>query len=140
MNKLFIYLSLIFTLNLSASEIEWVKDYKTAVAKASKTNKPIMLVSSSYSCKYCEKLEETTFKDKKIIEKLNKDFISVITYNAKKDSVPKKLWHPGTPATFFLFSDGEPMYQPLLGAIKPHKFLKAITITKKKFDKVSGKL
>lgn len=79
-------------------------------------------------------LDNTTFKDKKVIETLNRDFISIISYTDENDYTPRALMTPGTPAIWFLLPSGEPIYQPLMGAIDASNFLKAVAIVKEEFD------
>ena len=49
--------------------------------------------------------------------------------------MPRELYRPGTPAIWFLLPSGEPMYQPLMGAIDAPKFLEALNIVKEEFNK-----
>jgi len=135
MRKIFIYLILTVAVTLSASEIKWAKDYDAGIKEAKKILKPVFFVSSSHSCKYCVMLERRTFSDKRVIKELNKDFVTVISYNDEQDYIPKELWQPGTPAMWFLLPSGVPMYQPLMGAIDADNFLKALAIVKEEFDK-----
>ncbi|MDD5399795.1 MAG: DUF255 domain-containing protein [Sulfurimonas sp.] len=138
MGKIFIYLMLSIA-TLMASEIKWAKDFNSGVAEAKKVNKPILFVSSRHSCKYCVILDETTFKDKRVIEELNKNFVSIISYSDQNDYMPKELWQPGTPAIWFLEPSAEPMYQPLMGAMDAENFLKALVIVKEEFNKEKKK-
>ncbi|MEK6658309.1 MAG: DUF255 domain-containing protein [Campylobacterota bacterium] len=138
MGKIFIYLMLSIA-TLTASEIKWAKDFDSGVAEAKKVNKPILFVSSRHSCKYCVILDETTFKDKRVAEELNKNFISIISYSDENDYMPKELWRPGTPAIWFLEPNAEPMYQPLMGAMDAENFLKALVIVKEEFNKEKKK-
>jgi len=139
MRKIFIYMMVIFTVSLSASEIKWSKDYETGIKEATKLNKPVLFVSSRHTCKFCVILENTTFKNKEVIEALNKDFISIVSYSDEKDYIPRELWQPGTPAIWFLNPNGEPMFQPLMGAMNADVFLKAVAIVKKEFETLQGK-
>lgn len=138
MGKIFIYLMLTIA-TLTASEIKWAKDFNSGVAEAKKVNKPILFVSSRHSCKYCVILDETTFKDKRVAEELNKNFISIISYSDENDYMPRELWQPGTPAIWFLEPNAEPMYQPLMGAIDAENLLKALAIIKEEFSKGKNK-
>lgn len=138
MGKIFIYLMLTIA-TLAAAEIKWAKDFNAGVDEAKKVNKPILFVSSRHSCKYCVILDETTFKDKRVAEELNKNFISIISYSDENDYMPKELWQPGTPAIWFLEPNAEPMYQPLMGAMDAESFLKALVIVKEEFNKEKKK-
>lgn len=135
MFKIVIYLLLALGTALSADGIKWQKDFKTGIKSATESNKPLFFVSSRHSCKYCVILEESTFSQKSVIEKLNKEFVSVISYSDENDYMPRELWRPGTPALWFLYPDGTPMFQPLMGAVDEANFLKALAIVKEEFDK-----
>ncbi len=124
---------------LVASDIKWAKDFNAGIAEAKKANKPVLFVSSRHSCKYCVVLDKTTFKDKRVIEELNKNFVSIISYSDENDYMPKELWQPGTPAIWFLMPSAEPMFQPLMGAVDAENFLKALSIVKEEFSKEKGK-
>lgn len=116
-------------------QISWQSDFKSGVANSAKVNKPILFVSSRHSCKYCVILEETTFQNAEVVSKLNDEFVSIITYSDENDYMPRELWRPGTPAIWFLYPDGTPMFQPLMGAMDAENFLKALHIVKAEFDK-----
>ncbi|MCK4974081.1 MAG: thioredoxin family protein [Sulfurimonas sp.] len=139
MIKIFISLLLILSVNAAASGIKWAEDYNAGMEEAKKANKPVLFISSRHTCKYCVKLDKTTLKDEKVIKELNKDFISIISYSDDDDYIPKKLWHPGTPAIWFLLPDGEPMFQPIMGAIKSKKFLEALNVVKNEFKEKLNK-
>ena len=130
---------MIITSSLTASEIKWANDFESGIKEATKVNKPVLFVFSRHSCHYCKVLDETTFQDEKVIEALNKDFISIISYTDENDYTPRELWRPGTPTLWFLKPDGEPLFQPLVGAVDAENFLKALAIVKEDFDKISGK-
>jgi len=121
-----------------ASDVKWEKDYHTAIEAAKKQNKPILFISSRHSCKYCVMLDETTLKDKRVVEELNRDFISVTSYSDERDYIPRELWRPGTPAIWFLLPSGEPMFEPVMGAIDSKSFLQALGIVKEEFNKRKG--
>lgn len=135
MIKVFISLLLVLSANAVAAGINWAKDYETGLNDAKKVNKPVLFVSSRHTCKYCVMLDETTFKDERVIKELNRDFVSIISYSDENDYMPKELWRPGTPAIWFLLPSGEPMYQPLMGAMDSTSFLKALSIVREEFNK-----
>ncbi|QFR49848.1 thioredoxin family protein [Sulfurimonas lithotrophica] len=118
---------------LFATGVKWENDYHSALEKAKKQNKPVLFISSRHTCKYCVVLDETTLRDARVVEELNKDFISVVSYSDERDYMPRELWRPGTPAIWFLLPSGEPMFEPVMGAIDANNFLKALDIVKKEF-------
>jgi len=120
---------------LYSSEIKWAKDFQTGVKEATKANKPIFFLFSNHGCKYCVLLANTTLKDKRIIKALNRDFIAIASYTDENDYTPRELWRPGTPTLWFLKPDGEPMFQPIVGAVNAEYFLQALAIVKNEFDK-----
>ncbi len=138
MLKKIIFIALISASSLLASSVNWAKDYHDAIKSATKENKPVLFISSRHSCKYCVMLDEKTFKDAKVIEALNRDFVSITAYSDENDYMPKDLWRPGTPSIWFLFPDGTPMYQPLPGYIEAANFLNALGIVKEEFDKADA--
>ena len=135
MFKKIILTLLVLGSSLIASEINWAKDYSTGMKEALTKNKPVLFVSSRHTCKYCVILDNTTFQDKDVIKALTRDFVSIIAYSDENDYMPEELFTPGTPALWFLFPSGQPMYQPLMGAIDAPNFLKALAIVKEEFDK-----
>jgi thioredoxin-related protein len=134
MRKILLLIALLFATSLMAAEINWAKDFKSGIEEAAKQNKPVLFVYSSHHCKYCVMLEETTFKDKKVIEALNRDYVSIVSYTDERDYTPAELVRPGTPTLWFLLPSGEPMFQPLMGAVDAENFLKALAIVKEEFD------
>lgn len=134
MRKILLFIALLLSTSLMAGQIHWAKDYESGIKEASKQNKPVLFVFSRHTCKYCVILEETTFKDAKVIEALNKDYIAIVSYTDEKDYTPAELVRSGTPTLWFLLPNGEPMFQPLMGAVDAENFLKAIAIVKEEFD------
>jgi len=135
MGKILIYLSLLLATSGFAAQVNWAKDYNSAIELAKKQNKPVLFVVSRHSCKWCVYLDETTFQDKEIVEDLNKNFIAVTSYSDENDYTPKEFYTPTTPTIWFLKPNAQPMFQPIMGAMKPKNFKEALSIVKKEFNK-----
>lgn len=128
------------TLMLAASvllggDIKWEKDYATALKQSKKVGKPVIFIISSHKCRYCVQLETTTLKDPKIIQKLNDEYVSAIVYMDENPLFPRDLYVGGTPATWFIKENGEPMFEPLMGAIDAVSFNKALDVVSKEYKK-----
>lgn len=134
MFKKLLYVALFVSSLAFGADIQWAKDYESGIKQATEQGKPVLFVHSRHSCKYCVILDETTFKDAKVIEALNRDYVSIISYTDENDYTPSELWRPGTPTIWFLFSNGEPIFEPLMGAVDAENFLNALAIVKEEFD------
>ncbi len=133
-----IIIAMLFVVSsLMATELNWAKDYQSAIAQATKQHKPVLLIVSSTKCKYCLLLDRTTLHDAKVIKALNSDFIAVRAWVDKGEYIPRDIAQstPGLPGIWFLYPNGDPMYQPLLGYVKTDAFVNALGIVKEEFDK-----
>ncbi len=139
MIKVLVLGMLLFASSLFGSQIAWATDYQSGMQQAKMQNKPVLFVLSRHTCKYCVMLDNTTFKDEKVISTLNKNFISIISYSDEHDYTPEELLTSATPALWFLLPNGEAMYQPLLGAMDAENLLKALVVVKEDFDTTSKK-
>ncbi|AFV96946.1 MULTISPECIES: thioredoxin family protein [unclassified Sulfuricurvum] len=134
MKKIFLMLLMCVTV-IFAVEIKWEKEYSAAIAKSKAAQKPLMFIVSNHHCRFCVQFETTTLKNPKVVQKLNADFISAIVYIDENPLFPRQLNVPGTPGTWFLKSDGEPMYQPVMGAVESEQFLNALDMVKQEYKK-----
>jgi len=113
MTKLFVILCLSL-LSLHAGEINWEASFKQALAKAQLEKKNMMVLITSTTCRWCRKLEAETLKDASVIERVNKDYVSVhLTRDV--DEYPRYLIAPGVPATYFLNRNGQPIIKRVMG-------------------------
>ena len=79
--------------------------YEEALEIAKEQDKRVMVLMVQDNCRYCKRMKETTFKDKEVIKRINKDYIFV-EINRYKDDYPKKQFSVyGVPTTFFVNND-----------------------------------
>ncbi|HQS67449.1 MAG TPA: thioredoxin family protein [Sulfuricurvum sp.] len=121
------------------SGIKWEKDYATALKQSKAQNKPMMFIISNHNCHFCVQFESTALSNPKVIQKLNKEYIATIAYVDESPIFPNNLYVGGTPATWFLKSDGEPLFEPLMGAVDSTVFLKALDIVSDEYKKTTTK-
>lgn len=124
---------------LFGSDIKWEKDYATALKQAKALHKPMMFIISNHNCRYCVQLASTTLKDPKVIQKINANYVASIVYVDEDPLFPRELYVGGTPATWFIKGDGEPLFEPLMGAVDAINFLKALDIVSSEHAKVLPK-
>jgi thioredoxin-like negative regulator of GroEL len=59
----------------AAAEIRWRADYATALKEAQEKNLPLVIDFGTPNCYWCKKLDETTFRDPKVIALMNERYI-----------------------------------------------------------------
>jgi thioredoxin-related protein len=117
-----ILLPLLFATFLSAAEIAWKHDLKSAAEAAEANNKKVMILMSSESCRYCRQMHREVFANDAIAEYINKHFVA-LELDINKDAYPDALDVRGVPATFFFSSDLKTRYEKLLGPRHPMMFM-----------------
>jgi len=89
-----------------ASDMDYLRDYKVAVAQAKKENKMVMLVMVADYCPWCRKFERKTLKSAKIAITIKENFIPVIMdRNLDKKNYPEEFHTPRIPNVFFINPD-----------------------------------
>ncbi len=132
MKKLFITLVLIFGVNLAAAtQIAWIKDFKTAMEKSKKEHKPIIFIATKDGCKYCKMLKKQTLKDPDVIKKINTKFISLQLNLYHNDAlIPYMIavYTKGFPTIWFLNEEGKALFEPIGGYIEAKDMKNALKI------------
>lgn len=122
--KKILMLCVIFVSLVFGTEINWAKDYKSALIQAEKTNKTILMLVDNANCPYCILLKENVISTNSVANFINKNFIPVLVTQNDGTYPSDKFQVYGTPTTFFVNSKGEPQYSPIVGYVKKEKYLK----------------
>jgi thioredoxin-related protein len=104
--------------------ILWLS-YEQGLAQAKQQKKKVFLYFYTDWCRYCEMMTATTFVDKKVVDLLNQDFVSIRVNSEKARDVAAKYQVRGVPVSFFLEASSHqigsrPGYMP------PDEFLKLL--------------
>ncbi len=124
--KIFLTLmALVYTLlavdaESAAMELDYNDNYKTALAKAKKENKALMLVVVQDPCPYCGKLVENTLSDPEV-EKALEGYVGLIL--DKKAKMPSQFHTSMVPMTLFINPKTEQAVWESLGYAKKPRFL-----------------
>ncbi|HEX5329581.1 thioredoxin family protein [Sulfuricurvum sp.] len=117
--------------SLFGAEIKWEKNITSAVQRADKEHKPLMVLVTKNGCRWCDIFKQKTLSNPKIIAVLNRDFIAVEGI-VDEGSVPPSLMTQGTPATWFI-KGRTPMFEPIMGAADSVDFLDALDVVKQEY-------
>lgn len=88
-------------------DIGWLDWGQEAFALAGKERKPILLDISAVWCHWCHVMDETTYSDPEVVERINRDFIPVRVDNDRRPDVNSRYNMGGWPTTAFLTPEGE---------------------------------
>ncbi|MDX1295461.1 MAG: DUF255 domain-containing protein [Sulfurimonadaceae bacterium] len=126
--KKILFVWMMLTGLLAAAPLQLETGYEKALEKAQSQDRPVMLVLSSHSCRYCDLFDQETLADAQVIKALNRDFVNMVAYTDEGQYVPRQLITGATPTIWFLTPKGEPMFQPIMGAVGKEDFVKALAI------------
>ncbi len=90
---------------LFSAELEWSESYQSAVQQAKEEGKYIYLLVTTEQCRWCRKLEATTLKDEKVIQRIHQKYVPVHV-TRDKDDYPSHIKPRGVPHTYFLNTEG----------------------------------
>jgi thioredoxin-related protein len=112
--------------------LKWLS-FSEGLQVAAKTHKPMLVDVYTNWCGWCKRMEATTYKDEKVIQDLNENFV-IVKLNAESDravhykdasterEVAQDQWSvSGYPTTVFLKWDGE-VISPLPGYVPADNF------------------
>lgn len=85
--SLIIFITLSVTVSAQNSKhINWTS-WKSLEYKMKKNPKKIYVFIYTHNCRWCKKMEITTFKNHEVIDKLNKDYYCVKLYSSTKQKI-----------------------------------------------------
>ena len=131
MKNIFLVFVLGLFLNLNATSEKFIKqmnyedNYKIALEKAKKANKPIMMVVSQVTCPWCRKLERQTLKKQKINTLIKENFIA-LSVDKDKLNYPNKFEVKVVPTIFFINSKDETIIKKILGYKNKKDFIEIL--------------
>ena len=114
-----------------AEQMGFERDYKIALAKAKKEDKPLMMVSGADYCPWCRKFERKTLSSKLVSSYIKKEVVTLIV-DSKYDieSFPKQFRTNFTPKVFFINSLTQKSFYETTGYMKKKDFLEELEIAK----------
>lgn len=95
---------------LFGAKLGWSNDYKKTIALAKEQNKEVYILMTSSDCRWCRKFENTTLRDKKILEQLKSKYV-VMHLDRDFDDFPKKFIVKIVPSHFFITSKEDIIYK-----------------------------
>jgi len=106
---LIMFLSISISCSLGKSEIKWYS-FEEGIDKAKKENKLILMDIYAKWCHWCNVMENTTYKDKEVIELINKYYIPVRVDAEERPDLNKRYNQGGLPSTLIIDKNGNEIF------------------------------
>ncbi len=104
-----------------ADRINWY-NYKQGMSLAQKENKRVYLHFYTDWCSYCKEMEQKTFRNRSVINLLNKDFVAIRVNTNKNAKVAGKYNIRPVPDNWFLSANGKKL-RNFLGYYEADQFV-----------------
>ncbi|WP_456451379.1 thioredoxin family protein, partial [Hydrogenimonas sp.] len=110
--------ALLFAVGVLMAEVAWKPDYQSALEEAKRTNKPMMVLLVSHTCRWCRKLENRTLQNPEVAAFVNRHFVPVIVYR-EEGGFPDFIRSSMVPTTFFVTPEEKNIIKPVPGYWEP---------------------
>ena len=87
-------------------QVNWREWGKEAFEDARRREKPLLLSISATWCHWCHVMDEKTYSDPQVVERINRDFIPVRVDADRRPDIDRRYNMGGWPTTAFLAPDG----------------------------------
>lgn len=113
-----IIFAIFLTISLNATHINWHGNYDKAHQMAIKEKKTLMVLLIQKDSKRAKKIIQNVFMNQPYIDKINKEYVSVIVTYKQKESYPIEMLYTDVfPSLFFLDRYELFIYEPFRGDI-----------------------
>lgn len=117
-----IFILLALSVFVNGSELISQSSYKDAVIKGQKEDKKVIMFIYSDFCPWCLKMEQTTLRDKKVVNHINENYV-FLKVNQNKDIFPPQFTPRGVPATYVIDPHKEKALSTIMGYGPAEPFL-----------------
>ena len=110
-------LLLLLPLNLFATHVHWLGDYDKALSKAHKEHKQLLVLVVKKNSPQSNKIIKNVFMNKKYIDHINNNMVSVIVMYEGKNSYPIEMYYTRVFPTLFIVNSQKELFlhKPLYG-------------------------
>ena len=122
MKILFFIIAII--ISSQAGQLQFEHNFKTALQKAKKQNKEVMMMYSAKWCPECNYMKDVVFKDAKISKYIQQHFI-FLSLDIQKDELPNGFEYVGIPTFFFIRNDTK-MIGKIIGGDRADRFFEKL--------------
>ncbi len=105
-----------------AKKMSYETEYETALNKAKKEKKNLMVLMITNYCPWCTKFENKTLVDKNVDSAIKSKYIPLII-NKEEGNFPKYLDTPIVPTTYFIIPQKEEILHQSVGFSNKIEFL-----------------
>ncbi|HEV3029355.1 MAG TPA: thioredoxin fold domain-containing protein, partial [Planctomycetota bacterium] len=120
---------------LQVSGVEWRKDYDAALLEANKNGRFVVVVFGGPDCPPCAKMRETTFRNKEVVDHVNKTYLHVYVDLDGPNPVARQFGVEVIPTVFLVTSDGTRV-RKWEGYLGPEEYRKGLDAAVASYPKI----
>ena len=109
-----------------AQRMGYAQDYATALERAKKENKPLMMLMVSKRCKWCKKFEKRTLQMIPVAVAVQKHYIPLIVDRADRARYPDGYYSRRIPIVYFIDPHTEEQTYESIGYVGYKEFLQIL--------------
>lgn len=104
--------------------IQWIEDTpRLAVERSEKLRRPLLIYVTAESCAYCRQMERETWEQSRVIEHVNRDYVT-LKLNAERNKLLIENLEVRAYPTTLLIDTEAAVTARLVGYVSPEKLLK----------------
>lgn len=106
---------------LAATKGGWIRDVDQALEVAQARQQPILLFVSMDGCKYCQKMAQTTFRNRQVLQTIGSQYVPAAIKNSERPDLMRQLQIRSFPTTLIVSPEGDVLHE-MKGYVEAGKF------------------
>jgi thioredoxin-related protein len=99
----------------------WIRDVDQALEVAQARQQPILLFVSMDGCKYCQKMVQTTFRNRQVLQTIGSQYVPAVIKNSERPDLMRQLQIRSFPTTLIVNPEGDVLHE-MKGYVDAGKF------------------
>lgn len=99
----------------------WIRDVDQALQVAARQQRPLLVFVTMDGCKYCQRMEQTTFSSVQVRQTISANFVPVVVKQSERPDLMRELQIQSFPTTMIVTPQGD-VVREMRGYVEPRRF------------------